>query len=75
MKTRTSNIRLRIAFAFVMAFSVFGTARALEIVADSFDYTSGSITAKNGGTGWADAWSSATGTFGDFVVVTGGSLT
>lgn len=70
---KTLPLFIQVVFVFVLGH--FASVNALEIVSESFDYTAGSLTAQNGGTGWANAWSSATGTFGDLVVVTGGSLT
>lgn len=77
MMDRINRVRVPILCAFAISFGGFASAMALEIVAESFDYTTASslsLTGQNGGTGWSGAWASHTATFGNLTVVTGGSL-
>jgi hypothetical protein len=49
--------RLAIAGCVLLAGSTLATAQVVLIARDSFDYSSGTLTGQNGGSGWTSSWS------------------
>lgn len=51
--------RLAVAACVSLAGSTLATAQVVLVAHDSFDYSSGTLTGRNGGSGWTSAWSHA----------------
>lgn len=66
-------LRKLLFFALIAAWGLCAPAHAQLIVSDGFDYAPGAITGDNGGTGWANAWTSSSSTNPN--QVTSGGLT
>ncbi len=60
--------RLAIAACVLLAGSTLANAQVVLVAHDSFDYSSGTLTGNNGGTGWTSAWSHAYTFGGPFAV-------
>jgi hypothetical protein len=68
MLVRSKRFRLVMFFVCLIDLGTRGRVQALEIAVEHFDYATGSLAGKNGGSGWSSAWSSSHGSFGDLVV-------